>query len=191
MPKLKYPVHITSKQLYEVYADRTFRERRPGFKYGKIHHNSKYYLERNRYKTLLGIINKAVMKVIIEEAFECNLGARLGVIVIKKRKVESYIDSEGNYVPLGSVDWELTYKLWNQDAEAKAARKYIRRNNDHTQNYIAKFNWLKNQCIFKNKSVYSFKPCRTAKQDLKNILINPDRTIDYYITTRFIKYKEK
>lgn len=185
MPKLKHKVHITTVQFYEYYSKSYFKEIVNGKK--KIHTQSKYYLTKTQYTNILGTINKKLMDRIIHEPLDCTLTAGLGTICIRKHKPACFIDDEGNFINKQPVNWQLTRALWREDPEAKAAVKFIRFTNLHSNQWVGRFKWLKSKYQLVNKMAYKFKPCRTATIELSKVFKNEDSEVDYFTNSGYIK----
>ena len=177
-----FKTHVATPEFYKYYGDKHFREIKEGNVRGKLHKDSPYYVDSATYSRIVDIFNKEVRRIIIEESFDFRMPARLGRIGIRKRKVSPYINSKGDYVNPLPVDWKATHELWEDNPEAKEEKKLVRHRNKHSGGYIAQWTFMKRSANFKNKSAYSFKATRTAKQLLGEIMLSFDEhSIDYQL----------
>ncbi len=113
--------------------------------------SSGFSLSKTDYRNICIAFNQKLSDTIIEKANEFNVPGRLGLIRIKK------FPTRNNSM---RVDW----------AQTKKYNKKIYHLNMHTDGYYYKWYWSKTNAIFKNKSVYSFKPNRTNKRILAKLL---------------------
>jgi hypothetical protein len=113
--------------------------------------DSGFSLSKIDYRNICIAFNQRLSDGIIEQANEFNVPGRLGLIKIKK------FPTRNNSM---RVDW----------AQTKKYNKKIYHLNMHTDGYYYKWYWSKANAIFKNKSVYSFKPNRTNKRILAKLL---------------------
>lgn len=188
MPKLKHKIHITSKDFYDFYANTYFREGKKGKGIKKrIIYTSKYYLTRQMYTRILETINKKLMDSIVNEAMDCTLTSRLGIICIRKKKPKCEFNEAGEFINNMPINWKETRKYWRENPEAMKNKQSIRHTNLHSGQWVGRFMWVKSHCNLTNKSAYSFKPCRTATENLAKIFKNEDREVDYFPVKVYIK----
>lgn len=174
----KYKAHIKTGDFYKYYANATFR-----IKEGnriKIYRNSKYYVSRSKFTNIISDFNKLIRDAILKDNFDFRLPNRIGGLGIRKRRVKPYIDKNGEYINPLPPNWKATLKLWETDLDAKKNKILIRHTNIHSKGYIAEWVFFRHMANFKNKSQYSFIPCRTAKQMLSKIMKDELSNIDYY-----------
>ena len=100
-----------------------------------------------------------LIDLIVSDAEEVSLPCRLGTLRIKKIKSKER----------KMVDWKLT----------KEYGKLIYHLNMHTDGYYYKWHWKKQNALFTNKSVYSFKPLRKYKRGMAKLL--KENKVDYFI----------
>lgn len=119
-----------------------------------IQPESKYNIEYKIYRSICEDANKLLMSQIIEDGWFFRMPYRLGVIRLKKRKVDFK-----NLKP--------DFGLFNKSSE-EYKNKHL---NDHSGNYYVKFYWNKKLAtIIKNKTAYSFIPTRFNKRSLAALL---------------------
>ena len=140
---------FTLKDAYKKYKDVAIKELQVDFK---------------TYKKVCKEFNKEIFTDIIEDNLPFKMPCRLGVLRVKKSKM-NYKDKNKL-----KVDWKTS----------KEANKIVYHLNDHTNGYKFRFWWEKRGPI-KNLSVYSFTPIREYKRLLSSILKDKNRTIDYFM----------
>lgn len=178
----KYATHIATKQFYRYYANKHFREVKEGNGRGKLHKDSKYYIQASLYSKVLDAFNAGVRKLILENDLDFAMPASIGTLCIRKKKLTPYIDKEGTFKNPLPVDWQSTYELWEADPKSHMAKTLVRFKNKHSGGYIAEWALIKTRATFTNKSAYSFKASRTGKQLLGAIMLNfEDNNIDYQL----------
>jgi hypothetical protein len=113
-----------------------------------ISESSKYYIDNKTYRSICEDFNKMIMTEIIENGEFFTMPYRLGIIRIKKRKVDL-----NNLKP--------NFGLFN---ETNIKTKYL---NEHSGGYYCRFYWNKHvDTIVRNKTAYSFIPTRYNKRYL-------------------------
>jgi len=109
--------------------------------------NSKYNISYKLYRDICEEFNKELIKAIIEDGYFFNVPYRLGVIRIKKKKINF-----NNLKP--------NFGLYNE-SEGKLKNKHL---NEHSGGYYCMFYWNKQNCVVKNKTAYCFIPTRHNKR---------------------------
>lgn len=103
------------------------------------------------YKHIISQFNKKVSERVLDgEVF--NMGYKLGTIRIKK------IPRTFNKL---SVDWGETNRLKKQGIKQLVY---------YTDDYYYRWNWDKNRCLVKNKSVYTFAPTAGLKGNRRKLV---------------------
>lgn len=119
-----------------------------------IQPESKYNIDYKLYRAICEDANKMLMSKITEDGWFFKMPYRLGIIRVKKRKVDLR-----NLKP--------DFGLFNK-SEEEYKNKHL---NEHTGNYYVKFHWNKKLAtIIKNKTAYSFTPTRFHKRSLAALL---------------------
>ena len=117
-------------------------------------------LDYTEYRDICEKYNEYIVYRIIEDTLEFKLPERLGSIRVRKIKGKT-----GGK----RIDWALTKKY----------NKKIYHLNMHTDGYYYKWHWKKQNALFTNKSVYSFKPLRRHKREMAQLL--KENKVDYFI----------
>ncbi len=134
-----------------------------------------------RKKTDRGVINELKYQM-FNKAYACILGKRLGILQIKKRKLNIKLNPDGslNFKKSGmSVDWKATKRYWEHNPEAKEKKVRIWYKNDHTHGYKMRIFWDKRTSNIKNRRFYKFQPVRDTNRELAKVIFSNHR-IDYY-----------
>lgn len=118
-----------------------------------------YNIDKNTYRNICIDFNEMLVDYIISDAGEVSLPCRLGTLRVKKIKSKKR----------KMVDWKNT----------KEYGKLIYHLNMHTDGYYYKWHWKKQNALFANKSVYSFKPLRKYKREVAQLL--KENKVDYFI----------
>jgi len=116
------------------------------------------------YKTFVKVCseyNKGLMDKVLVEAKEVKFHVRTGYLRIRKKKTLTKVLK---------IDWAMT-KLHNIK---------MFHLNEHRDGFNYRFYWRKTTSNIKNRTLYTFIPCRTAKRTLARILKNNDE-IDYFV----------
>lgn len=117
--------------------------------------DTKFELDYRTFRKICETFNKYVMSDIIDEGYFFKLPYRIGVIRVKKHKV--------------NLDHlKKDYGLYNE-SEGKYKNGHL---NEHTENMYVKFHWTKfyTDNMVKNKTYYSFIATRTNKRRLASLL---------------------
>lgn len=182
--KEKHPAHIKSRETYNYYLNkycRSFVGKNGKTRKRGIIDRNEYFIEYLDFNKIIDEINLALRHEIIYNTFDLRLPHRMGVIGIRKYNLTPYINKEGKVVNPLPVDWGATWKLWEADEVAKKNKKIVRHYNKHTKGFIVEWVYLKRTANYKNKTVYKFIPCRTAKAKLAEALRDPFSKVDYYL----------
>ena len=149
----------------------------------------KYFCKRNpdiniskqKFHKIVSEFNKELADSLIED-LEIQLPFKMGVLEMRKEERKPYINKEGRLVNNIPVDWKKTKLLWETDAEAKERKILIRYNNKHTNNFVFRIIYNKRKALFKNKSVYFFKPVRSLSRNIAKRIKDYSKTkYDTYI----------
>lgn len=112
------------------------------------------------------------MKFLIRKLFEghdIRLGARLGMIGIRGKKVKARIDYKGEVKGV-APSWAKTKKLWDTDPIAKAKKQLVYCFNEHTEGIKYRIAWNKKEVIVKNKIFYGLTFNRANRRELWKLL---------------------
>lgn len=132
---------LTLKHIYPFYKDK--------------YTNTKYDLDYKTFRKICETFNKYIMDDIIDEGFFFKVPYRVGIIRLKKHKV--------------NLDHlKKNYGLYNS-SEGKYKNGHL---NEHTGNMYVKYYWSKfyTDNMVRNKTYYSFIPTRTNKRRLAALL---------------------
>lgn len=89
--------------------------------------------------------------------------ARMGRLLLTKRRPSAYMDKGGRLKVTYPVDWDSTLKLWFEDAEAEGDKVLVRRRTGFT--YRVRYD--KSAANYPNKIYYEFALNRFIKRRLK------------------------
>ena len=174
-----FKTDIKVKDFYNFYADKTFKTKIK--KYSRLDKNSPYYISLLQYSKILNSINKEIVALMLYDAFEFKMPSNLGSVSIRKKKVEPYIDEDGNFINPLPVDRKATKELWDKDSNAKKEKKKVYHHNEHSNGYIAKGYYNKKNAKFVGKGKYFVKLTRSIKQEINKIMIDPFSQYDFFI----------
>ncbi len=118
-----------------------------------ISETSKYHVDYKLYRDICEDANKMLINDIVDEGFFFNIPYRLGILRIKKKKI--------NFKNL-----KPDFGLFNQ-SEGELKNKHL---NEHSGGYYCMFYWNKQVCVVKNKTAYCFIPTRHNKRYLASQL---------------------
>lgn len=151
-------IHKISGSLKIMTGLKYYRSIRPNIK--------EYVINQKQYLTIIREVNKKVVSSIIENG-EFKLPSGLGLIKIYKRNVSPSIDNDGNLKVTYKVDYLNTLKLWHEDEDAMNDGSLVR----YETESIFKISIRPNTRRYKNSMYFSFRPCRSLKQELKNRIL--------------------
>lgn len=134
--------------------------------------NPNINITAEKFNKIVSEFNKKVKNHLIDNLI-IKLPYRLGKLEIVKKKRGVYIDENGRVVNTKAIDWKATNELWNKDSKMREAKVLIRHNNNHTGGYVFRVNYNKRDAVYKNKTVYFFKPVRNVSRSIK------ERIFDY------------
>jgi len=146
-------------------------------------------LSKKDYLKIIYLINNKISKAIIENSLEFKMPYRLGLLCVNKNKLKINIKDGKILKHKMVVDWEASWKMWHEEYpelthnEIKhlKGKQVVYQTNDHTNGYIMCWKWNKDSSMFRNKSVYSFKPTKQNRLNLGKWIKSEDRTNDYYL----------
>ena len=121
--------------------------------YKEEYKNTPFLVDKETYKNICYDFNKAVSEDMIKNTLEFDIPSRLGSIRIKKIKGKNDLKSK-------KIDWKAS----------KESGMKIYHLNMHTDGYHYKWHWHKQDALFANKSIYSFRPTRFNKRTLAGLL---------------------
>lgn len=105
--------------------------------------------------------NKFLMERILDGE-EVTLPAKMGVMSIIGCRTKVKFNDNGN--PNLPPDWVKTKLLWENNQEAKEAKKIIFQLNEHSDGIRYKILWSKNRVPIENKTLYGLRMTRTNKR---------------------------
>jgi len=157
--------------------------------YGRIHMYSTYckrvsVTDRQSekvYRKVLNDFNKAVVDLIVNEAYDFIIPCNLGSLKIIKFKNKFKFNSNGEMIK-GKLypNWKATNELWAKNPEAKAQKKLIYHVNEHSEGYQHKWCYdnYRNKSI--NKTAYNFIAVRSNKRRIPMALHDENFKGDFY-----------
>ena len=161
----KIPAHYGMKDYYKYFCK----------KYPNMN------IDRQTYNKIVSEYNEFIGEKTITD-LECPLPYKLGKLEVLKQKRGVYVNKQGKVINTNPVDWQETNALWERSEEAKEKKILIRHSNRHTGGYVFSINYNKINAIYKNKSVYFFKPLRNLARSIhKRILDYSKPKYDTYI----------
>lgn len=125
--------------------------------------NGKKALPKSVVRQIYKKLFPTIVKMMVFDAFDFRMPARLGYIRVKKKLVEPKLDENGNLDARRlSVDWKKTTKLWNKlypgktQKEIKAIKNkpLVRELNEDYNGYRVTWYWDKTTCNIKNQAAY-------------------------------------
>lgn len=144
---------LTLSDIYECYKEHILDTKR---------RKTWYDVPFKKFSNFLTEANTILSDKIINDAYEHNLGSRLGVLSIRKKRKVS-LDTK--HLP---INWKLTKELG----------KKVYHLNEHTNGY--RFGWMWDKTgVLKYKYFWKFRPTRKNTRALAKVLNNEYRTIDY------------
>lgn len=106
-----------------------------------------------------------VDKLILERLFKgdiIKLPYRMGKLYIERKEITPQLVN-GKYVyNSGKPNWAETFKLWNEDPEARKQKIFVR----YTNNIVYRFKYSKLRRGYKNQLFYNFVAHRNPKVSL-------------------------
>lgn len=130
------------------------------------------------YRNIVTGLMKFIMQKVFD-GYDVKLGARLGVIGVRGRKVEPLINENGEIKGV-APNWGETKKLQARDPIAKEKRTIVYCFNEHSNFIKYKFFWANNRSIMTNITYYSLTFAHPNKSKLHNYIVNENR--EYQIT---------
>lgn len=156
-------------------------------------------ITRKQYVDVCHLFNKKLSDSIIRESTEFRVFFGLGFIRIRSFKQtikfteDGRVDSRKN-----KIDWGKTRALWKTMYPGKSFeeitkipnKKLVFHLNEHSNGYIMRWYWEHRTCVFKNRSVYAFKPVKGGiskegyyygRLGLAQWIKGDERTNEYYL----------
>jgi hypothetical protein len=119
-------------------------------------------------ETLYNDIVHGYLKFMMQKVFEghdIRLGAKLGTIGIRGRKVKPMIGVDGKIIGV-IPSWSKTKQLWDSDPVAKEKKTLVYCFNEHTDGVRYKIGWYKKNVVVKNKVYYSLRFTKGNKRSV-------------------------
>jgi hypothetical protein len=131
--------------------------------------NKERAFDRNTFRSIVSGLNQYIMKKVFEGYFvQLSGGESLGRIGVLGKIRKPYIDEKGEIKGV-AVAWGKTYKLWNENPQAKAEGRKIYCLNEHTHGIGYNLVWVKTDAKLKNKTFYSFRFSFHNKRKMKEL----------------------
>lgn len=127
-------------------------------------------------KEYLTIVN-GLMQFIINKILEGNdvkLGAKLGIIGVRGKKITPYINEDGEIKGL-APNWGETKKLQARDPIAKEKKTIVYCFNEHSNGIKYSFLWAKKNVIIANKNFYGLQFARANRRELSRLVTEEHR----------------
>jgi hypothetical protein len=124
----------------------------------------RYNEDRQVYLGIVFGMFKFIMSKVLK-AYDVRLGAKLGIIGIRGRKIQPIIDKDGNIKGI-APDWGATKKLQATNEEARTKRTIVYCFNEHSDGIKYKLYWGTRNVIVKNRSYYSITFSRQNRRTL-------------------------
>ena len=158
-------------------------------KYGKI--------DLQTYSKICQDFNKRVVNKVIKESFEFKVPFGLGYLRIKSTKPRLKIKDGKILAHKMAINWKASKELWARlypdktwdEIKATPNKKLVIFTNEHTDGQVMRWYWNKRLSIFKNQSLYMFKPVKggvtadgfySGRLGLGKWMKDPERTNEYY-----------
>lgn len=148
----------------------------------RINREDPLYIEKPLYGEIIKEFNMGIRDLMVYEAFQYVIPCRLGRIGIRKLKPKITINEDGKMEGRYPIDRKGTKELWDNDPEAKKAKKYVYHFNEHSDGYVAKFIYSKVKTNFVGKGKYFIAPTRTTKLMIKDVMTAKFKKHDYFIS---------
>jgi len=187
MEKYKHRVQVNSG-LWDAYKD--FRKT-----YKLIHPE----VDRRKYVEICHMINIRLSDKIIKESLEFRMPHRLGMISVKKDKLEIRVKDGKLLKGKMVIDWAKSWELWNSEFPGKTRKEInaikgklaIYTMNEHTNGYVMRWKWDKSTCNVDNQSVYWFRPTKRNRLALASWINSEERVNDYYLIKKYNGSKKR
>ncbi len=125
------------------------------------------------YMLIVGGLMKFMFKKVFA-GFDIRLGAGLGVLGIRGKKIEIFIDKDGNVKGV-APNWGETKKLQARDPIAKENRTIVYCTNEHSNGIRYSFFWSKEGVIIENKSLYHMSISKGNRTELTRLIFEEQR----------------
>ena len=130
-------------------------------------------LSTKLFRSICQEFNEKILKEVVYEGHDFNMGARLGSIRIRKFNNAPKLNEKGEVNNRFFVDWKATKNRWTELYPDKTAEeiKEIKNKpvvyhlNEHTDNWVMKWHWDKITCNVLNQAAYRFEPQREIKRE--------------------------
>jgi hypothetical protein len=122
---------------------------------------TKWVLTDVQYYAIFRRVNELLVENLLNTGL-IEFPHRMGELTISKKKRPTYVDANGNTRIQRQIDWNSTFELWYDDAEAYRKKTFIYyENEDRTR-----VRYLKRKAVYKNKFYYDFKANRDITRRL-------------------------
>lgn len=143
-----------------------FTSRHPEVKISQLMHT----------KIIKAFFNVVIRKMVLE-MYKFVLPS-LGSFYIIKDKQVAQKDKDGNLKFNASINWPETNKVRKLTGDKTKKVVYL---NEHTNGYVYKIIWNKDNYNFVNRSFYSFIPCTPFKKYLFKEILENTKPLNAYI----------
>ena len=127
--------------------------------YNKDYRGTDWHVDTKTFLHIISDFMKYMFQRILE-GHDVSVPNHLGVLSIRGRKMNPQPVKNQNYLRGIPPDWSKIKKLKEQGIERPQAYHH----NYHTDGIVYRLFWFKQNHIFKNARVYSFKLCRANKR---------------------------
>lgn len=125
------------------------------------------------YIDIINGLMKFLMRKVFE-GFDVRLGAKLGVLMIRGKKVKPIIDKNGDIKGI-APNWGATKKLQARDPVAKENKTIVYCFNEHSNGIKYNFKWSKEDVIIENKTLYNMSFSRWNRRELSRLVIEENK----------------
>lgn len=157
-------IDVSAKDFFKFYDDNTIK---------------KHKVNYQTFRKVVKMFNEALINEIIIKAYDFKMPYSLGRLCIRKNKIKNKI-VDGKVIIKQPIDWKATKTLWDEDEEARIAKKLVRIDNSHSDNYIARISYKTDIARSINCRAYRFRAIRSNKILLSKVIKDENINVDYY-----------
>lgn len=166
---------IVIKDFYNHYLITNLGSRLPS----KIDKSNPLYIDQKTYSKVLQEFNQEIYNLLFQ-GFVYRI-PQIGEISLRLKKVEAYIDKEGNFRNPLPIDRRATKLLWERDPQAKEEKRYVYHDNEHSDGYILKLYYDRYGGLQHNiLKDYKVMTTRTMKLDIAKLMKSGDYLNKFY-----------
>lgn len=144
-------------------------------------------LTHNQFKRVAYAFMKGLSGMILEEAFEYKIPAKMGYLRIRSSKIK-YKIKDGRIMPKkGIINWGECRKLWYEmypgltlkEIKLIKDKPLIFYTNEHTNGEVYRWYWDKHTCMVPRHTIYTFEPVKQNRMKLREIIKSEDFECKY------------